>query len=81
MGSGEWGVGSGEWEGNFLFPIPHSPLPIPFFRNSLTQVVNEDGRGIVLSMLIGGPSRDPAADLLRGINCARLVRRRDKSLQ
>src|SRR5262245_27378734 len=26
MGSGEWGVGSGE---QYLVPIPHSPLPIP----------------------------------------------------
>ena len=47
------------------------------FSNSLTQAVNEDWRRNVLSM----PLRGPTAGLLRGINCVRLVRRRDKSLQ
>src|SRR5215475_9954948 len=33
MGSGEWGVGSGEWRRryNSPFPIPHSPLPVLLF--------------------------------------------------
>src|SRR5262249_37649555 len=86
VGSREWGVGSGEWGiGNYLPMIPpHSPLPTPRFRNSLIQVVNEDWCGTVLSMpllghcwAIAGPYRRP----IEGINCVRLVRRRDKFLQ
>jgi hypothetical protein len=34
MGNGEWGIGSGEWELDALPPIPHSPLPIPYFASS-----------------------------------------------
>ena len=28
MGSGEWGMGNGEY---YLFPTPHSPFPIPHY--------------------------------------------------
>ena len=67
MGNGGWGMGKKD-----TFSIPHSPFSTP--RNPLPQAVNEAGGGAVLSM----PWRWP---LLRGINCAWLVWRRDESLQ
>jgi len=57
-----------------LLALPLSHTPTPHSRNSLAQAVNEGGWWIVLYMLCRGA-------LLRGINCDRLVRRRDKSLQ
>src|SRR5215510_2392285 len=36
MGSGEWGMGSGD-RSKTLFHIPHSPLPTPHYRSSLND--------------------------------------------
>ena len=38
-GVGEWGVGMGRRH-NFLYPIPHSPLPTPYLlvRHSHTKM-------------------------------------------
>src|SRR5215510_10492995 len=64
VGSGEWGMESGEWgvgscsgegsgEGNFLFPTPHSPLPIPEILSP--KLLMKTGVGSFYPCLNAGP--------------------------
>ena len=55
MGNGQRAVGSGEgsWKGNFLFPTPHSPLPIPEILSP--KLLMKTGVGSFYPCLNAGP--------------------------
>jgi hypothetical protein len=69
MGKGESGIGNRDTISRSAFRIPNSPLPVPLSPVLLMKLVTES-----LYPCLG-------ASPIAGINCVRLVRRRDESLK